>query len=120
MALAIRFLWLMLVVSLATFPAASAEANMYRDAIAVEICHEGQSEIVYVDADGRQLPEKPLCDCAGCGYCTLVTAVPLSPTLHVTRPAALARSLVIYRFSALHSPRLILTGHARGPPILKG
>lgn len=89
------------------------------DARAIEICAEESIAIIYVDAEGREVPAAPICDCAACKHCAvpalalLPTAPDAAATPHGAHPVATAsRSFDLRR--AEWSAR-----QARGPPAPK-
>lgn len=57
---------------------------------AIEICAEDSVTLIYVDADGQQVPAEPICDCAACHHCCVpaLALLPGSPAIFaVLRPA---------------------------------
>lgn len=58
---------------------------------AIEICAEDSVTLIYVDADGQQLPAEPICDCAACQHCCVpaLALLPGAPDLGTgLRPAS--------------------------------
>ncbi|NHF74104.1 hypothetical protein [Paracoccus xiamenensis] len=115
-----RLLVFVLIAAISILTGGQAGRAGVHDARAIEICAENAITIIYVDAQGRQVPSAPICDCAACKHCA-VPALALLPM--VATVASLSRHAHPHLatpkvFSPLRTP----WSHqlARGPPPPKG
>ncbi len=114
-----RIIGFLLVAALSVLGGAQAGRAGAHDARAIEICAEDAVIIIHVDAEGRQVPAAPVCDCAACGHCTL-PALALPPTA----PGPMAAPRLARRMGAMPAPRVPAPVRpaarlARGPPAPK-
>ena len=86
---------------------------------AVEICAGDSITIIHVDAQGRQVPAAPLCDCAACKHCAMPALALLPVAAQAARASGPARRMApqIPAFGLPHAHRV--AWQARGPPAPK-
>ena len=114
-----RIVAFLLIAAISVLAGGQAGRAGVHDAHAIEICAESAVIIIYVDAQGREVPATPACDCAACGHCTMPGVALLPQPAAAPAAARLFRRVGVVPVVQTSVPARMVAHQARGPPAPK-